>query len=713
MAARTAKLLGKNPSEYQGEAALIAKGMREELWLKNRGWFAEWKDLLGLQLVHPNAAAWTFYHTVDSRVPTGMEAWQMSRFVDTQIARIPIRGDGVPEGNFTMPTTSWMPYTWSLNNVVLAESTHTALAYWEAGRGDAAFPLLKGALLDSMFLGLCPGNVGMSTYFDAYRRESQRDFADGVGSLSRAMVEGLFGIQPDALAGELKIRPGFPASWNHAAIRHPDFDFAFRRNGNRETYTIESKFKKPMSARLQIRAFRDGIAGVTVNDQPASWRVLEESVGAPRIEIVAPAAPMQKIVVNWKGAKLATVKTLAVAALGNEFRADCGGQIIELADPENALSGARFVNHELSGVVAGAIGHRTVFAKIRRGDLRWWQPVEFEIRPAWEIIQSPEQDPNHLRFRIRNNTARDFDRKIEISVGARRSQITLKVRAFNESDELVFSADGLLPGSNPVIANLGNGTVARGNVVNWTISAEPKTRFEPISLMSVFNDRVTQIFRNEYLSPRSPFCSLSLPEQGIGSWCHPKETFDVDDSGLRRISAKNNGQFPTPEGVPFETPNVENAKNILFASQWKNYPEQNSISLAGKASHIYLLMAGSSNPMQSRFDNGEVIVTYADNSTARLALRNPTTWWPIDQDYFIDDFAFRRPEPIPPRVDLKTGIVRVLDPISFKGKGRKIPGGAATILDMPLDRTKELKSLTVRALANEVVIGLMSATLVR
>ena len=94
-------------------------------------------------------------------------------------------------------------------------------------------------------------------------------------------------------------------------------------------------------------------------------------------------------------------------------------------------------------------------------------------------------------------------------------------------------------------------------------------------------------------------------------------------------------------------------------------------------------------------------------------LRNPANWWPIDQDYFIDDFAFRRPEPIPPRVDLKSGIVRVLDVDEFKGKGGKVVGGAATVLDMPLNADQELKSVTVRTLANEVVIGLMALTLVR
>ena len=117
--------------------------------------------------------------------------------------------------------------------------------------------------------------------------------------------------------------------------------------------------------------------------------------------------------------------------------------------------------------------------------------------------------------------------------------------------------------------------------------------------------------------------------------------------------------------------------------------------------------------MQSRLDNGEVVVTYADGTTDRLALNNPVNWWPMDQDYFMDDYAFRRPESVPPRVDLKTGQVRLIDASHFKGKGGAVPGGAATVLDLPLNPGKELRSLTVRALANEVVVGLMAVTLAR
>jgi len=57
--------------------------------------------------------------------------------------------------------------------------------------------------------------------------------------------------------------------------------------------------------------------------------------------------------------------------------------------------------------------------------------------------------------------------------------------------------------------------------------------------------------------------------------------------------------------------------------------------------------------------------------------------------------------------------VRLLNPETFKGKGKKVPGGAATVLDLALDPAKDLKSLTVHTLANEVVIGLMAVTLER
>ena len=42
-----------------------------------------------------------------------------------------------------------------------------------------------------------------------------------------------------------------------------------------------------------------------------------------------------------------------------------------------------------------------------------------------------------------------------------------------------------------------------------------------------------------------------------------------------------------------------------------------------------------------------------------------------------------------------------------------IDGGAATVLDLPLNKNKELKNLVLKTIANDVVIGLMAVTLLR
>jgi hypothetical protein len=125
-------------------------------------------------------------------------------------------------------------------------------------------------------------------------------------------------------------------------------------------------------------------------------------------------------------------------------------------------------------------------------------------------------------------------------------------------------------------------------------------------------------------------------------------------------------------------------------------------------------MAGSTNPMQSQLDNGVLVVEYTDGTKDSLALHNPETWWPIQEDYFTDGFAFMLKQARPIRVHLKSGAIIVPDEKSIvEYNGRKIDGGAATVLDLPLDPSKSLKKITLKTTANDVVIGLMGITLAR
>ena len=715
-AAQLAGRLGKDRRIYQEEAELISKAMQKYLWLADRGWYAEWKDYLGLQLVHPSAALWTFYHSIDCGAAEPAAAWQMSRYVDTQIAPIPIHGPQIPIGlYYTLPTTNWMPYTWSTNNVAMAEVAHTALAYWQAGRPQKAFSVFKGCILDSMYMGLCPGNFGMTTYFDMARGEAQRDFGDAVGIFSRTLIEGLFGIRPDALEGNLTICPGFPEEWEWARLRHPDIVFSYQWDGQTESYSIRPRFPYSFRLVLQIPARGAEVGRLAVNGRSASWKPIEESVDIPRIEIAPPQAETYAVEIVWKNSLSAHVKTAPAAAAAGSWQAEIqSAHFQQVYDPQKALDEVQLSSRLIQGKAVGTEGHRTVFAQVQQGQMKWLVPIPFEIRPAFEIVGSPRQREGSLRFRIRNNTSLPFG-PVSVRMGEWTRKTSLWIEPNGISEEIILEGKDvpLVPGSNRLSAESADGRSVEGVVVNWKISLNESEKLEAAALQQIFNDKLSRIFQNEYVSPRSPFCSLAIPKQGIGSWCDYTRTFEVNDSGLRRKAQEQGGRLILPGGIGFEISTEADAANIVFTSQWDNYPTEVSIKLSGRARHLYLLMAGSTNSMQSRIDNGEAVVFYKDGSAERLALHNPTTWWPIDQDYFIDDYGFRRPEPIPPRVYLKAGQIGLYDISEFKGKGSQVPGGAATVLDMPLRPDKTLQSLTVRTLTNEVVIGLMGAALVR
>lgn len=602
MAARIAPMAGEDAKPFAEEADRIENAMRTLLWLPTEGTFAEYKDLLGRQLVHPDYGLWNFYHTIDEETTTRKEAWSMGAALETHLRPIPVTGPGVPNDlpYHVLSETDWMPYSWSINNVVMDENMHTALALWQSGHSQQAYVLAKGALLASMFMGISPGNVGTMDYLDAYRRESQRDFGDSAGAMSRAIVEGLFGVHPDAIAGVLTVTPGLPNSWDHARLTHPDIGLDFKRAGHTDTWTVTQTGARFHRLELRLPAIYDEIQQVQINGRNVAWRSDQQAVGRPLLALSTRSGASTIVRIVWKGEKFRGVGEKTTSARSNASPGD--------------------------------------FTLASHGAFQWWA---MSSMPA-------------------------------------------------------FSS------TTPAAST------------DWK-SPQPVADLESVDLTSAFNDRVSSIFaEGKYLSPRSPGVSLALPSQGIGAWAgHLKLLPVIDDAGLRQTAASHGGRLIMPNGIFFNTPGASSTRNIIFTSQWDNYPHEVEVPLSGRASHAYLLMAGSTNFMQSHLDNGDVLFTYTDGTSTRLPLRNPDSWWPIEQDYFIDDYQFPLDASLPPRVDLRTGNIRVLDPATFKGMGRDIPGGAATVLEVALDPSKELKSITVRAISNDVVIGLMSATLRR
>lgn len=638
--AEIAKKIQEDANPFSKEANKILKATNSQLWIPNKGIFAEYKDALGNKLLHETPGIWSIYHTIDSELSNPFESYQMLNYVDTQIPHIPIAAEGLDKKDlYVISTTNWQPYTWSINNVALAEQLHTSLAFWQGGQSDKAFKMWESALIESMYLGASPGGFEQLLYQDAIRGELYRDFADPIGMASRTLVEGLFGIQPDALAEVLNIKPGFPEKWKTASLEIPDISIDFKRENQQESYHIENRLSSKMNLNLVVNAQYESVESVVVNGKAVSWKTVAESIGKPKINIEVLYNPVFDIKIKWKGNFLEDINSKVIYTANEILEINTSkAKIISIYDPQQVLSDILKTDNSLNAKVNSA-GNKVFFIEVKQGDLSWWKPIQLNIKS----------------------------------------------------------------------------TESGSAITNWDIPLDKSKRLETIPLTSFFNSKVTDIFNYEYLSPRPKTVTLQLPKNGIGNWCYPNVSVKIDDKGLRE-KAKQNEQITTPNGIPFKTPSDENQKNIIFTSMWDNFPESVSIPLNGKASHIYLMMAGTTNPMQSRMINGEIKVNYTDGTSAILPLKNPENWWPIEQDYFIDGLAFTTDAPKPPRVYFKSGEITrdFKNFVSIKGYSNYgIDGGAGTILELPLDKNKTLKDLTLKTIANDVVIGLMSLTLMR
>ena len=709
MAAKIARILQQDGNSYEQEAKKILKAVNEKLWLSKKGWYAEYKDLLGNQLLHEAAALWTIYHSMDSELPDPFQAYQTMKYVDAQIPHIPVRAKNLEEGLYTISTSNWMPYIWSLNVVAMAETMHTALAKWQTGDKETAYQIWKSALVESMYLGNSPGNLVQVSFYDAIRGETYRDFADPVAMTARSLVEGLYGITPKALDKQLFIKPGFPKQWNQASIALPDIDFSFIRKAQTDLYQIQNKFVAKMDLLLKLPAQASKILSVQVNGKNSTWKNDATAVGQPMIEISAAYAKSYRIEIQWKQQSPLPIIEEQRTALGNSWTLKIqNASIIGIKDPQTILKGVQFDAQHIQGIIAADTGTHSLFLQLTSGSLQWFEPIDLKVAAPISIKAIGQEQKNQIAYQITNNSLEAVD--AQLLVNGKPSPLHIPAQSTTETKLIPTGA--LVPGSNQLELQW-KGRTFKQNLLNWNIDQSLKGKLEPLDLSPYLKNKVNQIFRVEYLSPRPAVPTLQLPTQGIGEWTYPLRTANISDSGFRK-SLEATGSIVLPQGIVFKSPSDSLKNNILFTSQWDNYPHKTQIPLQGSASHAYLLMAGSTNPMQSRMVNGVVRIQYTDGTADSLELKNPENWWPIDQDYLEDGYAFQTNAPKPIRIHLKTGkIVSVYDQTMQPFNGKPINGGAATVLDLPLNSAKKLKSIELETIANDVVIGIMAITLLR
>ncbi|WP_417363856.1 DUF4450 domain-containing protein [Galbibacter sp.] len=691
---------------YKVEAELIQKALNDQLWIENKGVFAEYKDILGNQLLHDQPGIWSIYHPIDEGAANPFQAYQMLRYVDTEIPHIPVKAIGLPLDDLALiSTTNWQPYTWSVNNVALAEILHTSLAYWQGQRPEKAFKLWQSAIVESMYLGASPGGFQQLSFYDAMRGELYRDFADPIAMAARSLTEGLFGIRPNALADTLSIQPGFPSKWEHAEIKLPNLSYSYNYKRGTSYYKITPSTHNPMALKLTIAAKKQEIEYIKINQQLSrNWSVDTNALVTPKLIIYAPYQQEYTIEIKWKGEDIHRLNYTSNFTIGNNF--DLSNDQLtfkDFYDPQSVFKSKQLQKHHLSGALQSTLGNKTFFLKLQQGNFQWWEPIDIQINQDIEITATTATNKGSLIEYKSNKTSIP---ELEFIVNKN------TIKSSPEKGTLSLEADELVSGTNSLYIKGCTAPVYK--VQNWKIKAKESDEFQTIDLSSYYNNKVNRIFKEQYSSPRVNSPTLQLPLQGIGNWCYPNIRPDIDASGLKDLAAKNKGSVYF-QNIPFAIAPKEN-NDIVFTSMWDNYPESVTVPLKGKARHMYLLMTGTTNPMQSHLTNGRITIHYKDGSSSQLLLKNPENWWPIEQDYYTDHYAFKISADSPLRLHLKTGEfhLKFKDYTSIKGfTDYAIDGGAATVLDLSIDPSKELDHLELTTLANEVIIGIMSITLLK
>lgn len=206
--------------------------------------------------------------------------------------------------------------------------------------------------------------------------------------------------------------------------------------------------------------------------------------------------------------------------------------------------------------------------------------------------------------------------------------------------------------------------------------------FEPIDIKKFFNCNMTEVHNQKFMSPRPKGYSIGVFPNGryAWEWNHRGHNLLYVDDGFLRSA---NGKIHTASGIPFLTPS-EN-ENLACVSTWDNFPTEISIPLKGKAKEIAVLFISTTNAMQTGVENAKISVEYDDNNSDSISLVYPIN---------IDDW-------------LVPALQKENEYFYFNDYNH------ATVQRIPLNPNKNLSCLKIKAVANEVILGVLGVSIGR
>jgi hypothetical protein len=661
--ADVAKRLGRDAQPFEERAAKIRKACDEQLWIASKGLFAEYKDRLGHQRLHEAPDQSSVYTPIDLGFCDDFQAYQMLRFTEYAIPEV----RGLARGGRLLWSSNWLPPLYSTFGLYPNETINTMLCYFRLGLADKAYELLKG-LESGPFMGPCPGNIGVTENPDG-TAGGHVGFSDVVSMFQRTMVEGLFGVRLNVPEGMATIQPALPADWEEASMKGPGASVEYARTGSTERLTVGTSRK--LQYRVRLRARSAAVQSVTVDGKRADFR-FEEGVACAWVVCDVAETDRAEIVVRYGSAPLPVLRAPRVGALGQEFSVTVEhGAVTQIRDPQRVLSQPRVEGSRCTAELRGAPGWHTFF--ILSGKM--WLPVDFELRPALEIVEA-RLSGGRCACAIRNNSQAARFVSGKLALGRARKTVETTVPGLGAVPVEIEAADRT-PGTNAVtLTVISFRGVVTGELVDWKAQLDTGAA-QTVSLAGLYNQDLATLLDQRYVAPATPDYTMTVEANGRPWWLNRAKKPEVRLDLLKAA----NGRLMSVAGAPFEL--AETGPNACFVSMFDNFPRKLTIPVGRAARKMYFLLAVSTNQMQSRIENARITVNSAEGQRV-LALVNPEN---------VDDW--------------------LMDPFALSGLTQPFgPGTHGQIVDVDLGRISMVESVDVECLSNEVLCGVVGLTVV-
>ncbi len=217
----------------------------------------------------------------------------------------------------------------------------------------------------------------------------------------------------------------------------------------------------------------------------------------------------------------------------------------------------------------------------------------------------------------------------------------------------------------------------------------------PIPMEAHYNGDIRTIYQQQYVSPRPNTASARIGYDGWSAWTFRWWRFPVPEIKLNAVPQLINAKqlLQTPQKACFAWPSSSN--NIAFTSLWDNWPKKVTVPVNKTGNQIWLLVCGTTNPMQGRIENAVLKLHYADGVEEAIKLIPPFNFWSLckfgtlDYDYRRDAFSL----PATPPMQVQLG-----------------QNCRAMVYGQKLRPNVGLTSVSLEALSQEVVIGLMGVS---